>query len=128
LGEILVLNHHSKRNSRVNIYVGNLSRDVTEEDLRGAFEAFGQVASVNLITDKFSGEPRGFAFVEMPAKTEAQSAINDLNGKELKGRELNVNEARPRSEGRRGGGGRGGGGRGGGGRGGGGRGGGRRSW
>jgi RNA recognition motif-containing protein len=103
----------------VNIYVGNLSRDVTEEDLREAFEAFGQVATVNVITDKFSGEPRGFAFVEMPAKTEAESAINDLNGKELKGRELNVNEARPRTEGRRGGGG-GGGGRGGGGRGGGG--------
>lgn len=108
----------------MNIYVGNLSRDVTEEDLREAFEAFGQVASVNIITDKFSGEPRGFAFVEMPTKTEAESAINDLNGKELKGRELNVNEARPRTEGRRGGGGRGGGGRGGGGRGGGGRGGG----
>ncbi|UCC73916.1 MAG: RNA-binding protein [Gemmatimonadota bacterium] len=117
----------------MNIYVGNLSRDVTEEELREAFEAFGQVASVNVITDKFSGEPRGFAFVEMPAKAEAQSAIDDLNGKELKGRTLNVNEARPRSEGRRGGGGRGGGGRGGGGRGGGGRGGGgrgggRRTW
>ncbi len=108
----------------MNIYVGNLSRDVTEEELRGAFEAFGEVASVNVITDKFSGEPRGFAFVEMPAKTEAESAINDLNGKELKGRELNVNEARPRSEG----GGRRGGGRGGEGRGGGGlRGGGQRS-
>lgn len=104
--------------------MGNLSRDLTEEDLRVAFEAFGQVASVNLITDKFSGEPRGFAFVEMPAKSEAQSAINDLNGKELKGRELNVNEARPRSEGRRAGGGQGGGGRGGGGK----RGGGRRPW
>ena len=98
----------------MNIYVGNLSRDVTEEDLRGAFEAFGEVATVNVITDKFSGEPRGFAFVEMPAQTEAESAISDLNGKELKGRELNVNEARPRSEGRRGGG-PGGGGRGGGG-------------
>ncbi len=119
----------------MNIYVGNLSRDVTEEDLRGEIEAFGEVATVNVITDKFSGEPRGFAFVEMPTKTEAESAINDLNGKDLKGRELNVNEARPRSEGRRGGGGgggggggRGGGGRGGGGRGGGGGGGGRRSW
>ena len=89
----------------MNIYVGNLSRDVTEEDLREAFEAFGQVATVNVITDKFSGEPRGFAFVEMPAKEEAQSAIGDLNGKELKGRAINVDEARPRSEGRRGGGG-----------------------
>ncbi len=124
----------------MNIYVGNLSRDVTEEELREAFEAFGQVESVNLITDKMSGEPRGFAFVEMPAKEEAQSAIGDLNGKELKGRAINVDEARPRSEGRRGGGGgggggrgpggggRGGGGRGGGGEGGGGRGGGRRPY
>lgn len=87
----------------MNIYVGNLSREVTEEDLRQAFEAFGQVASVTIIKDRFSGESRGFGFVEMPAKAEAQSAINSLNGKELKGRTLNVNEARPRSEGRRGG-------------------------
>ena len=96
----------------MNIYVGNLSHEATEEDLQQAFEAFGQVASVNVIKDKFSGESRGFGFVEMPDKAEAQSAINDLNGTELKGRALNVNEARPRSEGRRGGGGgRGGGGR-----------------
>lgn len=95
----------------MNIYVGNLSRDVTEEDLRQAFEAFGQVASVSIITDKFSGESRGFGFVEMPVQAEAQSAIADLNGKELKGRALTVNEARPRSEKRRGGGRRGGGGR-----------------
>lgn len=87
----------------MNIYVGNLSREVTEDDLKEAFEAFGQVASVAIIKDKFSGESRGFGFVEMPAKAEAQSAINDLNGKELKGRKLNVNEARPRTEGRRGG-------------------------
>jgi RNA recognition motif-containing protein len=105
---------------RMNIYVGNLSRDVTEEDLRQAFEAFGQIATVTIIKDKFSGEPRGFGFVEMPAKAEAQSAIDGLNGKEIKGQSLNVNEARPRTEDRRGGGGRGGGGRGGGG--------GRRSW
>jgi RNA recognition motif-containing protein len=88
----------------MNIYVGNLSRDLTDEDLQHAFEAFGQVASVNVIRDRFTGEPRGFAFVEMPAKAEAQSAIDGLNGKELKGRSLNVNEARPRSEDRRGGG------------------------
>ena len=88
----------------MNIYVGNLSREVTEDDLREAFEEFGQVASVTLIKDKFSGESRGFGFVEMPAKAEAQSSINGLNGKELKGRTLNVNEARPRSEGRQGGG------------------------
>jgi RNA-binding proteins (RRM domain) len=92
----------------MNIYVGNLSREVTEEDLRQAFEAFGQIASITVIKDKFSGESRGFGFVEMPAKAEAQSAINGLNGRELKGRTLNVNEARPRSEGRRGGGGGGG--------------------
>ena len=88
----------------MNIYVGNLSRDVSEEDLRKAFEAFGQVGSVNIITDKFSGESRGFGFVEMEAKAEAQAAIDGLNGKELGGRTLNVNEARPRPEGRRGGG------------------------
>jgi len=86
----------------MNIYVGNLSREVTEEDLRQAFEAFGKVESINIIKDRFSGEPRGFGFVEMPAKAEAQSAINGMNGKELKGRTLTVNEARPRSEGRRG--------------------------
>lgn len=87
----------------MNIYVGNLSREVTEEDLRQVFEAFGKVESINIIKDKFSGEPRGFGFVEMPAKAEAQSAINGMNGKELKGRTLTVNEARPRSEGNRGG-------------------------
>jgi RNA recognition motif-containing protein len=87
----------------MNIYVGNLSHQVTEDELKKAFEAFGQVTSVSIIKDKFTGESRGFGFVEMPAKAEAQSAINGLNGKELKGRTLNVNEARPRSEGRRGG-------------------------
>ncbi|NVL91573.1 MAG: RNA-binding protein [Desulfobacterales bacterium] len=88
----------------MNIYVGNLSYEVTEEDLQQAFEAFGQVESVRIIKDKYSGQSKGFGFVEMPAKAEAQSAVNDLNGKELKGRTLNVNEARPRSEGHRGGG------------------------
>jgi len=93
----------------MNIYVGNLSRQVTEEDLQQAFEAFGKVETVKIIKDMFSGESRGFGFVEMPAKAEAQAAIDGMNGKELKDRVLNVNEARPRSEGRRGGGGRGGG-------------------
>ena len=92
----------------MNIYVGNLSHEVTEEDLREAFEAFGQVESVAIIKDKFTGESRGFGFVEMPAKAEAQAAIADLNEKELKGRALNVNEARPRED-RKGGGRRGGG-------------------
>jgi RNA recognition motif-containing protein len=93
----------------MNIYVGNLSNEVTEEDLKQAFEGFGQVVSVNIIKDRYSGESRGFGFVEMPAKAEAQSAIEGLNGKDLKGQMLKVSEARPRSEGRRGGGRRGGG-------------------
>jgi len=107
-----------KGRKKVNIYVGNLSRDVTEEDLQEAFGAFGQVASANIIKDRFSGESRGFGFVEMPEKAEAQAAISGLNGKDLKGRALSVNEARPRAEGRGDRGDRGGGGRGGG----------RRSW
>ncbi len=95
----------------MNIYVGNLSYKVTETDLQTAFEAFGQVESVKIIMDKYSGKSKGFGFVEMPDKDEATAAIKDLNGKDLEGRSLNVNEARPRSEGRRGGGGGGGGGR-----------------
>ncbi len=99
----------------MNVYVGNLAREVTEDDLRAAFERFGRVASVNIIKDKYSGEPRGFGFVEMPTRSEAVSAISGLNGEELKGQALRVNEARPRND-RRGGGGGGGRGRGGGGR------------
>ncbi len=95
----------------MNIYVGNLSYEVTEEDLRQAFESFGQVESTNIIKDKYSGQSKGFGFVEMASKDEAQSAIEGLNSTDLKGRTLNVNEARPRTESRRGGGGRGGGGR-----------------
>jgi len=89
----------------MNIYVGNISRDATEDDLRQAFEAFGRTASVTILKDKFTGEPRGFGFVEMPAQAEAQAAINGLNGKELKGRTLIVNEARPRADSKGGGGG-----------------------
>lgn len=85
----------------MNIYVGNLSREVTEEELREEFEAFGEIASLTIIKDKYSGESRGFGFVEMPAKAEAQSAIDGLNGKDLKGRNVIVNEARPRTEERR---------------------------
>ena len=88
----------------MNIYVGNLSPNVTEEELQQAFEAFGQVESVKIIKDRYSGESRGFGFVEMPKDEEAQSAIKDVNNTELKGRTLKVDEARPRSEGRRGGG------------------------
>lgn len=82
----------------MNIYVGNLSPDVTEDDLKEAFEAFGKLESVNVIKDKFSGAPRGFGFVEMPSKEEAQSAIEGLNGTDLKGQSLTVNEARARTQ------------------------------
>jgi RNA recognition motif-containing protein len=92
----------------MNIYVGNVSYTVTEEDLKQAFEGFGQVASVSIIKDKFSGQSKGFGFVEMPVKEEAQAAIGGLNGKDLKGRNLNVNEARPRTGDRGGAGGAGG--------------------
>jgi len=80
------------------IYVGNMSYDTTEEDLKLACEAFGKVESATIIKDKFSGQPKGFGFVEMSSKAEGQAAIDGLNGKELKGRTLNVNEARPRTE------------------------------
>jgi len=89
----------------MNIYVGNLSFQTTDEEIRQAFEAHGEVSSVNIIRDKFSGESRGFGFVEMPSDDEAQAAIANLNGTELSGRALNVNQARPRTD--RGGGGRG---------------------
>jgi len=98
----------------MNIYIGNLSFDTTEDQLRQAFEGFGSVSTVNIITDKISGDSRGFAFVEMSTKDEASAAISGLNGQELNGRTLNVNEAKPRaSNGGGGGGGSRGGGRGG---------------
>ncbi|MDH5781069.1 MAG: RNA-binding protein [Dehalococcoidia bacterium] len=80
------------------IYVGNLSFDVTEEELRQEFASFGKVESVNIITDKYSGRPKGFGFVEMPSVSEGQAAIDGLNGKTLKDRTLTVNAARPRSD------------------------------
>jgi len=89
----------------MNIFVGNLSRQTAEGDLRQAFESHGQVSNVSIIKDKYSGESKGFGFVEMPSKTEAETAITNLNGKELDGRTLNVSEARPRTENRGGGGG-----------------------
>jgi len=92
----------------VNIYVGNLSRDVSESELKEAFAAFGEIQSCNIIKDKFTGESRGFGFVEMPNKDEAEKAISALNGKDMKGRNLTVNEARPRTDRPRTGGGRGG--------------------
>lgn len=88
----------------MNIYVGNLSRDVTETELREAFEAFGEVTSCKIITDRFTGASRGFGFVEMSTDEEAKKAMTDLNGTDMKGRTVTVNEARPRTD--RGGGGR----------------------
>jgi len=80
------------------IYVGNLSYDVSEENLRQAFGAFGQIDSATIVKDKYRGQPRGFGFVEMSDRAEAQAAIENLNGKDLLGRQLNVNEARPRTD------------------------------
>ena len=82
----------------MNIYVGNLLREATEDDLRKAFEAFGQVTTVKIITDRYTGDSRGFGFVEMPDHQEAKSAISGLDGKDLQGRTLKVNEARPRED------------------------------
>ena len=82
----------------MNIYVGNLSYNVTEENLREAFEAFGQVSAARIVKDKYSGQPRGFGFVEMPDLAEAQAAIKNLNEKDLLGQQMNVNEARPRTD------------------------------
>ncbi len=89
----------------MNIYVGNLPYHVIEGNLRQTFEAFGQVSSARIVKDKYSGQPRGFGFVEMPNQTEAQTAIESRNGKDLLGQQMNVNEARPRTgrEGRSGG-------------------------
>ena len=90
----------------MNIYVGNLASDVTEDELRTAFEAFGEVASASVIKDKYTQESRGFGFVEMPTQSEAQAAITGLGGTDLKGRALRVDESRPRAD-KKGGGGRG---------------------
>jgi len=96
-----------------NIYVGNLSFDVTEDQVRSLFETYGAVDKVNIITDRDTGQPRGFAFVEMPDADAAGKAIEALNGTTMGGRNLNINEARPKVDRPRGGGGGGGGGRGG---------------
>jgi RNA recognition motif-containing protein len=82
----------------MNIYVGNVFLTVTEDDLRQTFEAFGKVTSAKVIKDKYTGNSRGFGFVEMPNHQEARSALSGLNGKDLKGRALKVNEARPRND------------------------------
>jgi len=85
------------------IYVGNLSYDMTEEELRQEFLAYGEVTSVSILIDRFSGQPKGFGFVEMASKSKAEAAIAGLNGKTLKERTIVVNEARPRSDNRSGG-------------------------
>jgi RNA recognition motif-containing protein len=97
----------------MNIFVGNLAEEVSENDLREVFEKFGQVESVNILKDRFSGKSKGFGFLEMPSKDEAQTAIKETNGSDLKGAALRVDEAHPRPVGgaRRGGGKRGGSGR-----------------
>ena len=97
------------------IFVGNLSRDASDAELQALFQTHGQVTKVEIVRDKYTGDPRGFAFVEMPTEAEAKNAIQELNKKEFKGRDLTVNEARPREQrsGEGGGGGGGGGRRGG---------------
>lgn len=89
----------------MNIFVGNLAKEVTEQDLQTLFAECGNVRSVKIIKDLFSGESKGFAFIEMPGAAEAQKAITDLNTRDVKGKKIVVNEARPRDDDRRGGGG-----------------------
>jgi RNA recognition motif-containing protein len=87
-----------KRRAIMNIYVGNLSYEATDVMIREAFESFGQVTSARVIKDKYNGQSRGFGFVEMPAQSQAQTAIKSLNGRELLGKEMSVKEARPRAD------------------------------
>jgi RNA recognition motif-containing protein len=82
----------------MNIYIGNMSFETTEAQLRQAFEGFGEVSTIKIITDRDSGQPKGFAFVEMPTTGEANAAISGLNGREMNGRTLNVNQAKPRED------------------------------
>jgi cold-inducible RNA-binding protein len=89
----------------LNIYVGNLAYEVTDEELRDEFAAFGEVASVNIIKDKYSGQSKGFAFVEMPLLSAGQAAITGMNGKMLHNRQISVSGARPRTDNRGGSGG-----------------------
>ena len=94
--------HYSSNNQartvarKLNIYIGNLARDVTEEDLRKTFSAYGKITDVKVIKDRESGEPKGFGFVEMPLDAEARSAIKNLNGTELKGQTVKVSQAKSR--------------------------------
>ncbi len=98
-------NQHVGEEKELRIYVGNFSYEMTEQELREAFEAHGQVQEVHMVSDRETGRPKGFGFVEMPTSAEAQAAIDALNGKEFGGRAITVNEARPRQERSSGGGG-----------------------
>ena len=100
----------TREGKELRIYVGNFGFDTTEQEIRGAFEAHGEVQEVSMIRDRDTGRSKGFAFVEMPTGTEAEAAIGALNGQEFGGRPITVNEARPRQERSFGGGGGGGGG------------------
>lgn len=91
-------NFHNDKETFLRLYVGNLSKEVTKEDLEAAFQPFGRVDEVTVVKDKYNSVPKGFAFVEMPEKKEAEAAIAGLHGKEFKGRSMDVNEARPRPE------------------------------
>jgi len=82
----------------MNIYIGNMSYETTEDQLRQAFEGFGEVSTVKVITDKDSGQPKGFAFVEMSSQEEGTAAISGLNGQDMNGRSLKVDEAKPRAQ------------------------------
>ncbi len=88
----------------MNIYVGNLSSEVSEEDLKNLFSEYGNITTVKVIKDMYSGTSKGFGFIELSNQTEAHKAINELNGKELKGKSIVVNEARPKNDSRSGGG------------------------
>jgi len=100
---IIRITQFKEGDNNIKIYVGNLSYEVNEQDLRQEFGAFGEVTSVSIITDKISGRPKGFGFVEMASKSEGEAAITGLNGKTLKDRTVVVNEARPRTDSRSGG-------------------------
>lgn len=82
----------------MNIYVGNIAHEVSEDEIKQAFQEFGEVISVTILKDKYTGDPRGFGFVEMPNKSEALKAMQSLNSTEIKGRHLIINEARPKRD------------------------------
>jgi RNA recognition motif-containing protein len=96
-----VLNPKLIKETIMNIFVGNLSKDVTDDDLQNLFSGYGNIRNVKIIRDMFSGESKGFGFLEIPGTADAQKAINDLNAKELKGKKIVVNEARPKNDNRR---------------------------